>query len=86
MIIEIPISIGEILKNIKAEIQIRTLAMDLWAENEHKLNYKKKLISDSTKQKLKENADIIWNVDLSMNDLFKKNRKKMSHIDKLSLF
>lgn len=34
----------------------------------------------------KENADIIWNVDLSMNDLFKKNRKKMSHIDKLSLF
>ena len=86
MIIEIPISIGGILKNIKAEIQIRTLAMDLWAENEHKLNYKKKLINDSTKQKLKENADIIWNVDLSMNDLFKKNRKKMSHIDKLSLF
>lgn len=86
MIIEIPISIGGILKNIKAEIQIRTLAMDLLAENEHKLNYKKKLISDSTKQKLKENADIIWNVDLSMNDLFKKNRKKMSHIDKLSLF
>lgn len=41
MIIEIPISIGGILKNIKAEIQIRTLAMDLWAENEHKLNYKK---------------------------------------------
>ena len=31
MIIEIPISIGGILKNIKAEIQIRTLAMDLLA-------------------------------------------------------
>ena len=86
IIIEIPISIGGIIKNIKGEIQIRTLAMDLWAENEQKLNYKKKLISDSTKQKLKENVDIIWNVDLSMNDLFKKNRKKMSHIDKLSLF
>lgn len=88
IIIEIPISIGGILKNIKTEIQIRTLAMDLWAENEHKLNYKKKFIDAETKKELKENADIIWNVDVSMNKLFKKDKikKEYNRLYSLSLF
>lgn len=86
IIVEIPISIGGILKNIKGEIQIRTLAMDLWAENEHKLNYKKKYISDSTKKTLKANADVIWNVDVSMNDLYKENKIQKDFLINLSVF
>ena len=86
IIIEKPISIGGIIKNIKGEIQIRTLAMDLWAENEHKLNYKKKFISDSVKKSLKDNADVIWNVDVSMNDLYKENKMKNDFLSNLSVF
>lgn len=76
IIIEIPISIDGVLKNIKGEIQIRTLAMDSWAANEHKLNYKKANHDLKSKKVLKDNAESIWNIDLSMNDLYK-NKKSI---------
>lgn len=45
MIVEVPVKIGEEwhLNNhifVKVEIQIRTMAMDFWATNEHKMKYK----------------------------------------------
>ena len=44
MIVEVPVKIFDSnLKNqifVKVEIQIRTMAMDFWAENEHKMKYK----------------------------------------------
>lgn len=43
LIVEIPIFLQKEKKWVRAEIQIRTLAMDFWANLEHKLRYKKQL-------------------------------------------
>ena len=42
MIIEYPVQTAIGLKNVLAEVQIRTLAMNFWATIEHSLNYKYK--------------------------------------------
>ena len=41
LIIEIPIFLTDEKKMMKVEVQIRTVAMDLWASLEHKIYYKK---------------------------------------------
>lgn len=78
IIIEIPTYVNGLMKNIKCEIQIRTLAIDSWASNEHKLNYKKSSIDQETKNILKETAEEIWNVDTKMNELYKKNKNDVN--------
>lgn len=40
LIVEVPIYLSEGIEYIKAEIQIRTLAMNFWAALEHKIQYK----------------------------------------------
>lgn len=40
LIIEVPIFLKNGKKNIKVEVQLRTIAMDFWASLEHKLRYK----------------------------------------------
>ena len=41
LIIEVPIFLENEKKNMKVEVQLRTIAMDFWASLEHKLRYKK---------------------------------------------
>ena len=56
---------------MKVEIQIRTIAMDLWASLEHELSYK--LANGRTEnvtKELKDCADIISNIDLRMQNLY----------------
>ncbi|HBE39775.1 MAG TPA: hypothetical protein DDW27_00950 [Bacteroidales bacterium] len=56
---------------MSVEIQIRTIAMDLWASLEHELSYK--LTSGKTEsvtKELKDCADIISNIDLRMQNLY----------------
>ena len=43
LIIEIPIFLTDEKKKMKVEVQIRTVAMDLWASLEHKIYYKKEV-------------------------------------------
>ncbi len=43
LIIEVPIFLTNEKKMMKVEVQIRTVAMDLWASLEHKIYYKKEL-------------------------------------------
>ena len=45
IILETPIEICDITTYIKVEIQIRTIDMDSWANNEHKLKYKPFIIN-----------------------------------------
>ena len=52
LIVEVPIFLQNEKKWVRAEIQIRTLAMDFWANLEHKLRYKKELEAD--RKKIKE--------------------------------
>lgn len=53
--------------NLNAEIQIRTIALDFWANLEHQMKYKKHIKNeDMIRGELKRCADEIASVDLSM--------------------
>ena len=55
LIVETPVKINNKKILVKVEIQIRTMAMDFWSTNEHKLKYKTKThlsIVDSNRLKL----------------------------------
>ena len=43
LIISVPIFLENEKRNVKVEVQLRTIAMDFWASLEHKLKYKKNL-------------------------------------------
>ena len=53
--------------NLNAEIQIRTIALDFWANLEHQMKYKKHIRNEEMiRSELKRCADEIASVDLSM--------------------
>lgn len=57
-------------RKIKAEIQLRTIAIDFWAALEHQLKYKKNVEHEKTiRSELKRCADEIASVDVSMQTL-----------------
>lgn len=85
IIIEIPIYVEGNGKNIKCEIQIRTLGIDTWASNEHKLNYKKEKVDEESKKVLKETAKEIWDVDLKLNELYRKRKNQNVSFEKVSI-
>ena len=61
-------SVGE--KEILAEIQIRTLAMNFWATVEHSINYKfNENIPEHVKHKLKNAADAAYQLDMEMSQI-----------------
>ena len=49
LIIEIPVFFSEEKKNLRVEVQLRTIAMDFWASLEHKLQYKKNIPESQAK-------------------------------------
>ncbi|EOR24727.1 hypothetical protein A500_11929 [Clostridium sartagoforme AAU1] len=70
MIIKYPVNMAEGQKEILAEFQIRTLAMNFWATIEHSLNYKyKKQLPDNVREKLKKAADAAFELDEQMLDI-----------------
>ena len=70
IIIKYPINMAEEQKEILAEFQIRTLAMNFWATIEHSLNYKyKKQLPDNVREKLKKAADAAFELDEQMLDI-----------------
>lgn len=67
MIIKYPVNMAEGQKEILAELQIRTLAMNFWATIEHSLNYKyKHEIPEHIRFKLKGAADAAYQLDQQM--------------------
>ncbi|PJI07712.1 MULTISPECIES: GTP pyrophosphokinase [Clostridium] len=67
IIIKYPVSMAEEQKEIIAEVQIRTLAMNFWATIEHSLNYKyKHEIPEDIKMRLKTAADAAFQLDEHM--------------------
>lgn len=65
------VSVNSMQENgLKAEIQLRTIAIDFWAALEHQMKYKKNIGHEKTIQsELKRCADEIASVDLSMQTL-----------------
>src|SRR5690606_35141888 len=67
MIIEYPVEMVQGQKMVLAEIQIRTLAMNFWATNEHSLNYKYKgRIPPEIKERLQRAAAGAYKLDEEM--------------------
>ena len=72
LIVEIPIFLRNEKKNMKVEVQIRTMAMDFWRSLEHKLRYKKTLPADLEEElshELVNCAEIISLMDLRMQEV-----------------
>ena len=75
LIIEVPIFLKEEKKNMRVEVQLRTIAMDFWASLDHKLSYKKNIPekeAELLRQELLECAEISANLDVRMEEI--KNR------------
>ncbi|MFD2759815.1 GTP pyrophosphokinase [Lentibacillus juripiscarius] len=67
MIIEYPVETIHGVKMVLAEIQIRTLAMNFWATNEHSLNYKYKgKIPSDVQLRLQRAAEAAFKLDEEM--------------------
>lgn len=72
LIISVPIFLQNEKKNMKVEVQLRTIAMDFWASLEHKLRYKKKISDDIAAQlayELKDCAEKSAQLDKHMQDI-----------------
>ena len=67
MIISVPVYFSDRIKDVKVEIQIRTVAMDFWASLEHKINYKfEGNAPQHIKEELIECSDMIAKLDAKM--------------------
>jgi putative GTP pyrophosphokinase len=72
MVIKYPVQTAYGEKEILAEIQIRTLAMNFWATIEHSLNYKyKQNMPENIKQRLRASAIAASQLDLEMCEIRK---------------
>ncbi|AOY78496.1 GTP pyrophosphokinase [Clostridium formicaceticum] len=70
LVIKYPIHTALGPKNILAEIQIRTLAMNFWAIIEHSLKYKyKQQIPNHIEDRLKKAADAAFKLDQEMSEI-----------------
>ena len=67
LILEIPIFLPNEKKNMKVEVQFRTIAMDFWASLEHKLKYKKNIENaEEISKELQRCAEASSQLDLRM--------------------
>lgn len=67
IILKYPVNMADGQREILAEFQIRTLAMNFWATIEHSLNYKyKQNLPNDIRQKLKSAADAAFSLDEKM--------------------
>ena len=70
IIIEYPVETIHGIKMVITEIQIRTLAMNFWATNEHSLNYKYEgRIPTEVKTRLKRAAEAAFKLDEEMSKI-----------------
>ena len=70
LIVAVPIFLSSQKKNMKVELQFRTIAMDFWASLEHKVKYKKDVENpEYIAEELKKCAESIAQLDLRMQEI-----------------
>jgi putative GTP pyrophosphokinase len=72
LIIETPIFLHDEKRYMKVEVQLRTIAMDFWANLEHRLRYKKDINEETAKKlsvELSDCAEKSAMLDLRMNNI-----------------
>lgn len=73
LVIEIPVYLTQNVHRVKAEIQIRTIAMDFWASLEHNIRYKAEDdIPEGVIKELYECAELIAGTDRRMEEIASK--------------
>jgi len=70
LIVDVPIYLSDGKHYMKAEVQLRTIAMDFWASLDHKLRYKRDIEDpELIALRLKECADLCTELDQRMQDI-----------------
>lgn len=72
LILEVPVFFSEVKKWMQVEVQFRTIAMDLWASIEHKIQYKKQMGGQDAarlSEELRLCAEGIHAMDLRMQEI-----------------
>ena len=84
LIIEIPVFFSEEKKNLRVEVQIRTIAMDFWASLDHQLKYKKDIgaAADEISEDLRQCAEVIAATDQHMLQIRKSIEEKSARQSK----
>lgn len=77
LIIEVPIFLENEKKNMKVEVQLRTIAMDFWASLEHKLRYKKDIPQEEAELLAKELVECA-NISADLDSRMEQIRNKIS--------
>ena len=71
LIVKVPVFFAERKRDMKVEVQIRTIAMDLWASLEHQLKYKQDIPNhQEIIAQLKACAEVINTTDKRMLDIW----------------
>lgn len=71
LIVSVPIFLHDEKKLMKVEVQMRTLAMDLWASTEHRIRYKKDVqISDQDNRALLRCAETCALIDSQLEKIY----------------
>ena len=74
--IELPVYLSDRTELVRAEVQLRTVAMDFWASLEHDLRYKStKQIPKDICLEMLDCADEIAEIDHKMQEIYKKIQK-----------
>lgn len=78
LILEVPVFFMNEKKEMKVEVQMRTIAMDMWAGIEHRIRYKKAPGdgTESIAEDLKRSAEELHRIDLQMQQINTKARIK----------
>ena len=72
LIVEVPIVISEGTLHLPVEIQLRTIAMDMWASLEHELRYKSsRAFSEADANRLRVCSEAVYEVDREMQNIYK---------------
>ena len=84
LIVSVPIFLEHEKRDMKVEVQLRTISMDFWASLEHKLKYKKELpadINDRIVEELLECATTSAELDMRMQNVRRQITGGVAHID-----
>lgn len=70
IVLVVPVYLSEEKKEVRVEVQLRTIAMDFWASLEHELRYKTAAkVNDAIKRELRHAAELIALTDREMQEI-----------------
>ncbi|QQO09189.1 GTP pyrophosphokinase [Breznakiella homolactica] len=77
LVVKVPVFLSVGAERVPVEVQIRTIAMDMWASLEHEIRYKAtKEVSPEAEKRLKLCADILARTDMEMQEIYKECVKR----------